>query len=136
MRYLKGFFWGVVIATMIVGVAVLFGWIFMMLWNWLIPELFNGPYLTFWQAVGLLLLSKILFGFGGKKGGSHGGGKWKRHWSKKWGNKWEERCSNMTEEDRNRWKQHFMNKWDCYPEKNRDTSQSAISEETNTVSDS
>jgi membrane-bound ClpP family serine protease len=30
------------------------------LWNWLIPELFNGPVLTFWQTVGLFILSKIL----------------------------------------------------------------------------
>jgi hypothetical protein len=30
------------------------------LWNWLIPELFNGPVLTFWQTVGLFFLSKIL----------------------------------------------------------------------------
>jgi len=30
------------------------------LWNWLIPELFHGPVLTFWQTVGLFILSKIL----------------------------------------------------------------------------
>lgn len=30
------------------------------LWNWLIPELFHGPELTFWQTVGLFILSKIL----------------------------------------------------------------------------
>jgi len=30
------------------------------LWNWLIPGLFNGPVLSFWQTVGLFFLSKIL----------------------------------------------------------------------------
>jgi hypothetical protein len=30
------------------------------LWNWLIPELFHGPVLTFWQTVGLFFLAKIL----------------------------------------------------------------------------
>jgi hypothetical protein len=30
------------------------------LWNWLIPALFNGPVLTYWQTAGLFLLSKIL----------------------------------------------------------------------------
>jgi len=30
------------------------------LWNWLIPELFHGPVLTFWQTVGLFILAKIL----------------------------------------------------------------------------
>ncbi len=39
--------------------------VMMLLWNWLIPAIFNGPAITFWQALGLLLLSKILFtGFG------------------------------------------------------------------------
>ncbi len=34
------------------------------LWNWLIPEIFNGPKITFVQAMGLLLLSRVLIGFG------------------------------------------------------------------------
>ena len=47
---------------------LLFGWVTMLLWNWLVPALFNGPVITFWQTLGLLLLSKILFGgMGGKK---------------------------------------------------------------------
>ena len=33
----------------------------MWLWNMLIPELFHGPMISFWQALGLLALSKILF---------------------------------------------------------------------------
>ena len=32
----------------------------MSLWNALIPQLFKGPVLTFWQTAGLFLLSKIL----------------------------------------------------------------------------
>ena len=39
-----------------------FSYIVMSLWNWLIPELFSGPMITMWQAIGLLVLSKILFG--------------------------------------------------------------------------
>jgi hypothetical protein len=39
-------------------VLVIFG--VQALWNWLIPELFNGPVLNFWQTVGLFFLSKIL----------------------------------------------------------------------------
>lgn len=36
------------------------------LWNWLVPELFNGPAIGLAQTFGLLLLSRILFGgFGG-----------------------------------------------------------------------
>ena len=36
--------------------------VLMFLWNALIPQLFNGPQLNYWQAAGLLLLAKILFG--------------------------------------------------------------------------
>lgn len=42
----------------------------MSLWNWLVPELFKGPELTFWQTAGLFLLSKILL-TGVAPGGRH-----------------------------------------------------------------
>ena len=32
------------------------------LWNWLLPPLFGVPQITFWQALGMLLLCRILFG--------------------------------------------------------------------------
>ena len=46
----------------ILGLAfvILAIFITMYLWNWLIPMLFHGPVLTFWQTAGLFLLSKIL----------------------------------------------------------------------------
>ena len=53
------------------GVAAVFGftYVVMLLWNALVPELFNGPVVTYWQTMGLLVLSKILFsGIGGGKG--------------------------------------------------------------------
>ena len=50
------------------GIALIL-FITMSLWNLLIPQLFHGPILTFWQTAGLIVLSKIFFsGFG------HGGG--------------------------------------------------------------
>lgn len=42
--------------------AGLFGFIFMHLWNWLMPDLFGIKTITFFQGVGLVILSKILFG--------------------------------------------------------------------------
>ncbi len=46
----------------IAGIAAL-GWIVMLLWNWLIPSLFVGANaIGYCQALGLLLLCKILFG--------------------------------------------------------------------------
>jgi len=56
----------------ILGIA-LFIWIggevVMHLWNWLLPGLFGWRLITFWQAVGLLILCRILFGgWGGRSG--------------------------------------------------------------------
>ncbi len=45
----------------VVGVAAL-GWVVMLLWNWLLPELFGIHPISYVQAIGVLLLSKILFG--------------------------------------------------------------------------
>ena len=42
-------------------VAVLLGYPLMLLWNWLMPELFNLPVISFWQAIGLNILSSIIF---------------------------------------------------------------------------
>ena len=43
-----------------------------LLWNWLLPPLFGWREVTFWQALGLLVLCRILFGsFGGRGGPRH-----------------------------------------------------------------
>jgi hypothetical protein len=45
------------------------GEIVSLLWNWLAPEMFGWNTITFWQALGLLALCRILFGgFGFHKG--------------------------------------------------------------------
>ncbi|WP_323758034.1 hypothetical protein [Roseivirga sp.] len=50
----------------------LFGSVIMLLWNWLMPDLFGLTTITFWQALGLFILSRILFsGMGGKGKHSH-----------------------------------------------------------------
>lgn len=38
------------------------GGVIMLLWNWLIPPIFHLTSITYWQAMGLFLLSRILFG--------------------------------------------------------------------------
>lgn len=55
---------------------VIFAWIggevVRLLWNWLAPALFGFRQITFWQALGLLALCRILFGgFGLSGGGRH-----------------------------------------------------------------
>lgn len=92
-HFLKiGFFVALAIAAV--------GSVTMLLWNFIVPELFNGPVISFWQALGILLLSKILLG-GWKKGWGrhyHGG---KHHY---WKKKMEERMMNMTEEEKEKFK--------------------------------
>jgi hypothetical protein len=45
------------------GIAALLALLVMLLWNWLIPTIFvGGPVITYWQALGLMILAKILFG--------------------------------------------------------------------------
>jgi hypothetical protein len=49
----------------IIGLAILLvmllGMPLQLLWNWLMPNIFNLPYISFWQAVGLNLMATILF---------------------------------------------------------------------------
>jgi hypothetical protein len=71
-----------VILIAIVAVAV-FGFVVMALWNRLIPPIFGWHVITFWQAVGLLVLCKVLFG------GFRGGGGRRMHWRGRMREKWE-----------------------------------------------
>jgi hypothetical protein len=57
---------GVALFIFIGGTAV------KLLWNWLLPPLFGLPAVTFWQALGLLVLCRILFGGLGRHGGGRG----------------------------------------------------------------
>lgn len=50
------------IFLILVLIAFLIGGPLWLLWNWLMPTIFGLPYITFWQAVGLNLLSAILLG--------------------------------------------------------------------------
>jgi hypothetical protein len=63
--------------------CVLGGFVVMGLWNWLMPVLFGLHAITFWQALGLLVLSKILLG-GFHKHGGRGGRGWRRGGRERW----------------------------------------------------
>jgi len=65
-----------------VGLLALCGWVVMLLWNWLMPEIFGLRTLSYWQAWGLLILSSILFKgmrFGSDSGGRRSDRKRRRH---------------------------------------------------------
>lgn len=51
--------------------AFLFGWVIMLLWNWLMPAIFNLGTITYWQGFGIFFLAKLLFGFGGDHSSSN-----------------------------------------------------------------
>lgn len=75
--------------------------IVMLLWNWLIPSLIGWGSLGYWQAAGLLLLCKLLFGGFGK--GGHGAFMAHGFHRKFHGNEraeMRERIKNMSEEER------------------------------------
>src|SRR2546428_11763317 len=61
---------GILIFTAIGGGLV------MLLWNWLAPALFGLRLITFWQAIGLLALCRILFGGFGLGSGGHRNSRW------------------------------------------------------------
>ncbi len=57
--------------------ALVFGYFVMLLWNWLMPLLFGLTVITYWQAFGIVILAKLIFGAVGWGGRPHGHGRWK-----------------------------------------------------------
>jgi len=88
LRILKFAFFAVVLAAV-------FSFVVMRLWNWLMPAVFGWHLITFWQALGLLILSKILFG--GFRGGPQRNWYWRRRMMERW--------ENMTPEEREKFRQ-------------------------------
>ncbi|BAO76745.1 hypothetical protein WPG_2515 [Winogradskyella sp. PG-2] len=82
----------------ITGLAILFGFVIMWLWNWLMPMIFGLTTLTYWQAVGVFILFKILLG-----GCGGCGGKEKKH-SKK------SNCKIESKGEFSKWK-HYDDFW-------------------------
>lgn len=93
--------------AMFTAFAFLIGFVVMGLWNWLVPGLFHGPVVTYWQALGLLILSKILFG-GFKGRGGHPG--WRRGHQERMRRKLEAKMSTMSEEQREKLRKK-LNLW-------------------------
>jgi uncharacterized membrane protein YgcG len=78
-----------------IGIALFIGFVIFialggvvvqLLWNWLVPSIFGLRALTLWEALGVLALSRILFGGFGRGSGSSGGSRrGSREWWKKKG---------------------------------------------------
>ncbi len=63
-RGAKHVVWGII---MVLAFIFLFGLFIRMLWNWLMPEIFGLKNITYLQSVGLLILSRLLFGRVGQR---------------------------------------------------------------------
>ena len=108
---MKSAFWirRIVMFTLIGAIAILvFGGVVMLLWNNILAQVTNVHTITFVQALGILILSKILFG------GFRGGWGGRRHyWKQKMMSKW----NNMTPEEREKFKQEWQKRcggWDTH----------------------
>lgn len=88
-----------VVAIVIVAFTV-FGFVVTNLWNYLMPGLFGLRAITFWQAVGLMVLGRLLFGgFRPGRGGFGWRGEMMRRWEK------------MTPEEREKFRQGMRGGW-------------------------
>ncbi len=87
-------------AIALAGLAILFGFVIMWLWNWLMPEIFGLTTLSYWQAVGLFILLKLLLG---GCGSGSGGGKPSKHKDQK--------CKTDSKSDFSKW-QHYDKFWE------------------------
>ena len=88
----------------ILGIALFIfigGEVVMRLWNWLLPALFGWRQITFWQAVGILALCRILFGGHGFRGPMRSG--MRRRMQERMAERWER----MTPEERERLRQSW-----------------------------
>ena len=92
----KNWFW---MAPAAIAAMVLFvflgGEVVMRLWNWLLPWLFGWRLISFWQALGLLALCRILFGHHGWRGPGRSG--FRRRMNERW--------EKMTPEEREKFRQ-------------------------------
>jgi hypothetical protein len=74
VRALKFLLFALIAVTVVSAVV-------MGLWNWLMPTLFGLRVITFWQALGVLVFSRVLFG-------RFGGPGWRRHWRHRMMERW------------------------------------------------
>lgn len=90
--------WMIVAPFVFAGAVLLFGWIVMLLWNAILVPTLQVGVLSFWQGVGLLVLTRILFG-------SMGGGGWKKRGIA--GAGFKQKWMNMSEEERLKFKEEW-----------------------------
>jgi hypothetical protein len=102
--------WMFIVPAALVGIVVFIfigGVIVMQLWNWLLPSLFGWRQITFWQAIGLLALCRILFGGFGLHPGAPSGSTMRRRIADRMADRVAERWEHMTPDERERFRQRI-----------------------------
>jgi len=95
----------VLFALLFLAVLALIGWVVMSLWNWLTPALFGWKIIGYWQAVGLIILCRLLVGgFGGPRGRR---GPWRGRMRERW--------EQMTPEEREKLREGMRGCWGSAP---------------------
>ena len=88
-------------------VAFIGGELVRLLWNWLLPPLFGWREITFWQAIGLLALCRILLGGRGLYGGPRSSSAIRRRMADRMADRVADRWERMTPEERERFRQRL-----------------------------
>jgi len=83
--------------------GALLGFVIMQLWNWLMPAVFGLRVITFWQALGLFVLGKLLLGGFHR----HHGGRFR------WGRRMQERWDQMSTEEREKFRAGIRGRRGC-----------------------
>jgi hypothetical protein len=109
----KWIFLGPLASLGIALVIFIGGEIVMHLWNWNLPPLFGWHEITFWQALGLFALCRILFGGSGPL--RPGSARVRRRLSEGISEQIEDRCLHMTAEERDRFRQRMRERWGFGP---------------------
>jgi hypothetical protein len=97
---------GLKVAVMIAVFLAVISFVVMTLWNWLVPALFAGPLVSYWQALGLLVLIRLLCGGFRPHHHGHGRGPFGRSWHDS-----RERWKQMTPEERDEFRSRFRERW-------------------------
>jgi hypothetical protein len=102
--------WIFIAPAALLGIALftfIGGEVVRLLWNWLLPPLFGWREVTFWQALGLLALCRILFGGFGMHGGSRSNSAFRGRMADRMADRVAQRWAHMTPEERERFRQRI-----------------------------
>lgn len=114
-RWIRGPFFIIKLVLILLLTSLALMW----LWNWLVPDLFHGPVVTYWQAIGVLLLSKVMFGglgrgYRGRHRDHYPGGMWRKDFRGK--------LEKMTPEEREKFRRSCRGSyygWDKNPDEEK-----------------